>query len=429
MQMEAASRNRPEVRWRIGVRSRDAFGTERVQWREGGKRLQQDPPRVWILADPKPGHTTQSVGLAETLGWPCEVKDAGFPTHTKVTDRLFGPMSFDLTGQRASVLRGPWPDLVISTGWSTGPLARWIAEQGEGRTSTIAMGRKGGDVATNFDLVATCSYVRYPPHERRIALEAPLCQVTPARLADASAKFPGLFEGKASPRIVVLVGGGCAQYELDNGTARRLGDDVAEMARKAGGSVVVVTSRRTPESAIDLIENAITRGEKPVGEVHRWRADRTENPYLAYIAGADALVVTGESESMLAEACATGKPVSIYPVKKKAPSLGQRFVDLVTSVAFSRPKKGKGTFRPQQGREYFCARLIERGIVHPTRDLEMFHRVLVENGHAKMFDGTLDLSPQQPLNEAEKVAARVRELLGCEDDVRVPEEPRRASQG
>jgi mitochondrial fission protein ELM1 len=427
-QMEAASRNRPEVRWRLGVRRRNALGAEVVEWREGGKRLEKTPPRVWVLADPKPGHTTQSIGLADTLGWPSETKDAGFPAYTKITDRLFGPLAFDWSGRRAAVLRAPWPDLVISTGWSTGPLARWIAAQGEGRTSTIAMGRKGGDVATNFDLVATCSYVRYPPHERRIALEAPLCQVTPARLADAAAKFPALFEGQASPRIVLLVGGSCAQYEIDDDTARRLGEDVALMARRSGGSVVVVTSRRTPAGAIDRLEAAIAKGEHPVGHVHRWRADREENPYLAYLAGADAFVVTGESESMLAEACATGKPVSIYPVRKKAPSLGQRFVNLVTGVAFSRPKKSKGTFRPQQGREYLCSRLIERGLVHPTRDLELFHRNLVEHGHARMFDGVLDLAPHAPLNEADAVAARVRALLGCEDDRRIPEEPRRASE-
>src|SRR5690606_20534500 len=105
-----------------------------------------------------------------------------------------------------------------------------------------------------------------------------------------------LFAGKASPRIVVLVGGDCVQYELDDTTARRLGDDVAALAHKHGGSVVIVTSRRTPASAITLMEQSLRAGGQPVGEVHRWSADRKENPFLAYIAGADALVVTGESE-------------------------------------------------------------------------------------------------------------------------------------
>ena len=427
-QVEAASRKRPDVRWRVGVRCRTVLGAERVEWREGGKRLTKTPPRVWILADPKPGHTTQSIGLAETLGWPYEIKDGGFPSWTKLTDRLLDPTRFDPSGRRASVFQAPWPDLVISTGWATGPIARWIAGQGLGRTSVVAMGRKGGDVATNFDLVATCSYVRYPPHERRIELSAPLNQVTPGRLAEAAAKWPDLFGSLASPRIVVLAGGSCVQYDFDDASARRLGADVAAMARKAGGSVVVVTSRRTPESAVAALQSAIAG----VGEVHRWSADRAENPYLGYLAGADAFVVTGESESMLAEACATGKPVYIFPLVKKAPGLAQRFVNLVTTVAFSRPRKGKGTIRPQQGREYLCARLIERGIVHPSRDLEGFHRLLVERGSAKMFDGTLDLTPTAPLNEADVVAARVRTLLGCDDDrgpAQPPQrQPRRASQ-
>jgi len=426
-QLEAASRNQPEVRWRLGVRRRTLLGAEVVEWREGGKRLEQTDPLVWILADPKPGHTTQSIGLADTLGWPYEIRDGGFPLWSKVTDRLLGPLTVDPSGQRRQVFHAPWPDLVISTGWSTGPIARWIAKQGDGRTSVIAMGRKGGDVATNFDLVATCSYVRYPPHERRIALSAPLCQVTPSRLQEAAAKFPDLFQGKPSPRIVVLAGGDCAQYEFDDATARRLGDDLAALARKHDGSVVVVTSRRTPPGAVSLLEASLRGDDKPVGEVHRWSANRSENPYLGYLAGADVLVVTGESESMLAEACATGKPVYIYPLRKKPPGPVQRLIDTVTTKAFSRPRKSKGTFRPQQGREYFCSRLIERGVIHPTRDLEEFHRGLVAGGYAKIFDGTLDLSMHPALNEADVVAARVRALLGCSDTRRAPEEPLRAS--
>ena len=427
-QMEAAARNRPDVRWRIGVRHAGLLGSEQVEWREGGRRLETAPPSVWILADPKPGHTTQSIGLADTLGWPVEVKDVGFPWWTKVTDRLFGPMAFDRDGRRAAELRGPWPDLVISTGWSTSPVARWIARQGQGRTSVVAMGRKGGDVAASYDLVATCSYVRYPPHERRIPLRAPLCQVTPERLADAASRFPHLFDEHAYPRIVVLVGGSCAGYEIDDATARSLGEGVAAMARNARGSVVIVTSRRTPPSAIDCMEVALGAGEAAVGEVHRWSADRRDNPYVAYLAGADALVVTGESESMIAEACATGKPVMIFPVRRTKPTLGQRLTTLVTNVAFSRPMKRKGTFRPQQGREYLCARLIERGIVHPARDLEAFHQGLVDSGHARMFDGTLDLSPVPPLRESEAVASRVRALLGCDQGGgQVPEQPRRAT--
>lgn len=417
--MEASSRLRPELRWRIGVRRRAFAGTETVEWREGGRRLDQTPPNVWILADPKPGHTTQSIGLAEALGWPYQIKDAGFPTWTKVTDRLLGPYALDPGGHRTRTLAPPWPDLVISTGWSTVPVAKAIAKRGNGRTTVVQMGRKGGEISPSVDLVATCSYVRYPPNQRRVEIAAPINQVTPKRLRDAQAKFAHLFDDLAAPRIVVLVGGLCSQYELGGDVGERLGRDVAAMTRKAGGSVVAVTSRRTPEETIVALERAVAG----IGKVHRWRADEKENPYLGYLAGADAIVVTGESESMIAEACSTGKPVTIYPVPKKPLHLGQRLVQLVTDTAYSKPRKRKGTFRPQQGTEYFCSRLIERGIVHPARDLEAFHRSLVERGHARIFDGTLELEPPVALREAEVVADRVRALLGCTKTAPSPEVP------
>ena len=52
---------------------------------------------------------------------------------------------------RSKTLRPPWPDVVISTGWRTVPITRWIAEQSGGRTRTVQMGRKGGDVVERFD--------------------------------------------------------------------------------------------------------------------------------------------------------------------------------------------------------------------------------------------------------------------------------------
>ncbi|HYC57919.1 MAG TPA: ELM1/GtrOC1 family putative glycosyltransferase [Candidatus Binatia bacterium] len=403
-QIEAAARKRPELHWRLGVQT----AAHEVAWREGGRRIQSEPPRVMILSDPKPGHTTQSIGLTEELGWPVEVVDLGFPQYTKVTDRLFEPTTIDPGGRRRKLLRPPWPDLVVSTGWTTGPIARWIAAQSDGRVRTVQMGRKGGDVATNFDLVVTCSHVRYPPHERRIQIVAPINQVTPGRLAEAAARFPDLFGWAPHPRIVVLVGGSCAQFTFDVETARRLGRDIADAARASGGTVFVVTSRRTGDDAVAAIEAAVAG----VGQVHRWNAGRKDNPYLAYLAGADALVVTAESESMIAEACATGKPVFLYPVPKKKPGPVQSAIDWITTQAFSSPRKRKGTIRPQQGREYFCARLIERGLIHPTRDMAALYRALVEGGYARMFAVPLDLTPPARLMETQAVADRVRAMLG-----------------
>ena len=72
--------------------------------------------------------------------------------------------------------------------------------------------------------------------------------------------------------------------------------------------------------------------------------------------------------------------------------------------------------RPQQGPEYLCARLIERGIVRPPRDLAALHQDLIRRGVAQPFT----LSPANwqfgpALHEAGDAAGKVRTLLGLID--------------
>ena len=75
--------------------------------------------------------------------------------------------------------------------------------------------------------------------------------------------------------------------------------------RRQGGAVVATPSRRTGAAGLAVLRERL-RGVP--GEV--W--DGTgENPYFAFLAVADALLVTADSVSMVSEAAATGKPVHI----------------------------------------------------------------------------------------------------------------------
>ena len=127
---------------------------------------------------------------------------------------------------------------------------------------------------------------------------------------------------------------------------------------------------------------------------------------------ADVLVVTGDSESMLAEAVATGKPLYIYPLPEKPPRLRTRLREWVLRTAGSMPRKAKGTVRPQQGLEYYCARLIERGFVRPERDVTRLHDRLIALGVARRFGAPLEREGGVILDEIDDVARRIRGLLG-----------------
>jgi hypothetical protein len=206
--------------------------------------------------------------------------------------------------------------------------------------------------------------------------------------------------------VALLVGGTSALHRLDAETATRMGREVADFVRAAGGSLLVVTSPRTGASA----GAALRAGMEGAGRFYEWQPGDAANPYLGCLAVADALVVTGDSESMLAEAAATSKPLYIYPLPDGENSLRKRLRVWVSRRA--RSHQGNPTGRSRLQLQLFCARVIELGLVRPRRDLTAMHRCLIEAGHARPFGAPLDTERRPPLRELDQVAERVRILLG-----------------
>ncbi|HYC00944.1 MAG TPA: ELM1/GtrOC1 family putative glycosyltransferase [Candidatus Limnocylindrales bacterium] len=404
---EAAARH-PHVRWQLAVQG----GPARLVVRRGGPRPDGKPPAVWILADHKLGHTTQSVGLASALGWPYEIKRLAFNALQKLDNRLLGAKLLSLDARRSDPLTPPWPDLVIATGRTVAPIARWIGEQSGGRSRIVQMGRRGALArADAFDLSVVCGFFGYPVHPRRFETLAPLTAIDDAVLTSAGQRWRDLFADMPRPHVALLVGGSSAAHRLDGPTAARMAAQVAEKARDAGGSLYIVTSPRTGEAATAALRQAVAR----IGEharLYEWKRGDDGNPYMGCLAVADVLVVTADSESMLAEAAATDRPLYIYPVPTVEGGWQRRMRGRIVQRASARPRKAKGTVRPQQGLEYVCARMIERGIVRPPRNIAELHRRLVAEGHARFFGEALDLTRRVPLRELAAVAERVRALLG-----------------
>jgi mitochondrial fission protein ELM1 len=402
---ESASARQPCVRWELCFHGRSGP----VALREGGPRPDGRPPSVWVLADDRPGNTSQSIGLAEALGWPTEIKQLRLGAWSLLNNRLLGASRRGADPRRSSPLEPPWPDLVIAAGRRTAPVALWVREQSLGRTRLVQLGRKGGDAAELFDLVVTPSYCRLFPHPRRIETSTALHKLNEARLAEAAARWKERLEAAPAPRIALLVGGTSGQYTLDVAGARRLGEDVMRLAREVGASVFATTSRRVSPRAGDALVEALAGA----AYVHRWAPDDTENPYMGFLALADAIVVTGDSEAMLAEATTVGRPVYVYPLPVRWSFRAlNRPREWTLQRARARPQNRRGTVRPQRGLEYWCARLIDRGFVRPTRDLDRLHERLVRLGVARRFGAPFEFQRVDGLREGHEVAQRVRALMG-----------------
>ena len=412
-QLQAISRRHPSIHWTLHFHSTNRQGQSSTLIRQGGRWL-DSPPQVWILSDGKVGHSTQSEGLAKSLGWPYKVKQLHFhPWNNtqKILWALFPPNNRGLNKNKSSPLEAPWPDIVISTGWRPAPIARWIREQNDGKTRIIQLGRKGGGSADLFDVVITPSYYGFAPHPHRIETLAPLNELTPESLVQVSQRWPNLFDHAPHPRIVLVVGGSTARFTLTKDFARTIGNQLRDLANSCGGKVFAVTSPRTGNEVSQALQSVL----KPDHHFHEWQPNQSDNPYLAYLAGADVIIVTGESESMLAEAASLGKPVYIIPLPENPPTWKIRFSEAIVQRAQSRPLNKRGTVRPQQGLERLCARLIQSGLVQPRRDLASLHNSLIKQGIARPFGEPIENGLRPQLRETERVAKKIKDILGIFD--------------
>ena len=342
-------------------------------------------PRIWLIKAYRAGEYVQIQALAEALGWPYEIKALNY-RKTEFRASLF--RRSDLRGiniEKSSPLIPPWPDLVISAGMRNEPVCRWIRRQSAGRTAIVHLGRPWADLA-QFDLVITTPQYRLPAHPNVLKNLLTLHRVTSERLQAEAWRWQPRLAALSLPRpfVAVIVGGNSGPYTFGPKTAARLARVASAMALEKGGSLLVTTSARTPPDA----SRELARGITAPLHFYQWRPDDDDNPYYAYLALADAIIVTAESISMLSEACATGKPVYLF-------DMGD---DHTVDKDF-------------RWSALFYRWLIHWGPKRLTRDISLIHRQIVEAGRAVWLGDVFPEHDLSPLDDLHRAVEGVRRLI------------------
>ena len=394
-QFELVASHYPAVRWRLCIQN-----NRRLSIVEGNE-YNNDDAVVWVIANQKPGHTAQATALAEKVGWPYQVVRV-----PQIFKSLLLVMLRNNFGQVAP-LRPPWPNVVIACGWWPTRVARWIKMRSGGHARLLLAGRKCGPIKSPTDILVSCKHFHLPLHERRIETLLPVHPITDSSLDTARQLGQQIMDGATQPRVALLVGGSSKQHALTAADAAVLGRRALEQVRAVGGSLFAVTSRRTGNKAAAALAKTL----HGAAQLHVWSHGEANNPYLSYLAAADILIVTGESESMLMDAIATGKPVYIYPLRQRRYGPWLTLGAKLSEWSQRQPKNRRGTERPQQGFEYLCSRVLKSEWILAPRDLDGLHRGLVENGMARMFGQPFSSTETPPPPITDDLGRRLRMML------------------
>jgi mitochondrial fission protein ELM1 len=295
------------------------------------KPADDDAPLVWVLHDGKAGMASQSLGLAEATGFAFVEKSLTVHLPWAILPPQLWLAPLEAVSDNGARLQPPWPDLVIACGRNTAAPALAIRRASNGRTVTaqIQDPRIGRDA---FDLMLV------PEHDRLrgpriITTKGALHRVTAAKLAAARQRFPEL---AALPRPIlgVLIGGSNRAYRLTLDQLGAFADAIAASLRTTGGSVVLTPSRRTGEAGIALLRERLKGLPATIWDM------TGDNPYYAYLAIADAFLVTADSVSMISEAAATGRPVHILGLAGGDAKFA-RFHQVMREAGITRPFAGQ----------------------------------------------------------------------------------------
>ena len=267
-------------------------------------------PDTWILQTHASGDNEQCLALAEALDGPVVIKHLDWPAGAEdraITRRLLSGTDDGEHRRRALGLQAPWPSLIVCCGRRASRIAFWVKQQSGGRTRIVSIGRAHRAIA-EYDLLVGTPQFMLPKRPNVVGLRLPL-----ARQKRTQHARNGVVSAP-KPWFTILLGGEVKEFDTAASTLKEAALRAQMAADRHGGSVIVCTSRRTPEAWINAVESALFRPR-----VYRWsaapandnHANDNGNPYETLLRESTCLFVTADSASMILDGCGSGTPTYV----------------------------------------------------------------------------------------------------------------------
>lgn len=295
-----------------------------------------DPRNCWIVTDGAAGNENQCLALAHYMGLDAET----FRISISQPWKMFAPhlrvgARFALPADLQKRLSGTLPAVLMTAGRHGALAALIIKRVGHNQTFCIQLLDPRIDPA-HFDIVIC------PRHDQLtgpnvITTLGALHRIDKQSLKTERLRWAAQLEVLPAPRIAILIGASNSAYAIDRSYVERMADTVDDWIKTRGGSVMVTTSRRTPESLQQVIRQ---RFSQLPGSI--WTGPNgPDNPYRGFLAWADRFVVSADSVNLLSEACGTGKPVYCHVPQSRRPKF-TRFHQYLKEAGLTLPLDHQG---------------------------------------------------------------------------------------
>ena len=312
-------------------------------------------PSSLIVTDGKIGDLVQCRGVAEAMGLE-PVERIVAPRFPWAWIAPYGPGD---PRERPASLGAPYPDIAIGSGRRAVPFLRGIKGASKGRTFTICLkDSRVGERAADFTWVPSHDDLR--GRTVMVTLTSPHT-LSQERIAAARAELAEDIAALPSPRVTVLLGGPSGRNRFSAANIALLAERVAALASQAG-AFLLTPSRRTPASLTTTVSRALEATGRPL---RVWNGTG-ENPYVPWMAAADAIVVTGDSVNMVGEAAAMGRPVLVHRPDALSPKI-TGFLDAMAAEGAILPiEDGLVTraFAPRDATPHIAAEALRRYHLH-----------------------------------------------------------------
>lgn len=309
---------------------------------------------AWIITEGMAGTENQCIGVAEHLDLKqVVVKRVGL----KFPFNYLCPYVFRKVPRWAIICddwHAPWPDLVIAAGRKAISPALSIPGAYKVFIQNPRIDTK------YFDLVAI------PAHDNVTGANVLVTTGAPNRihhgaLEKAAAQFKGQFDHLPQKKIAIMIGGDSKTHTMPHDFAKVLFAQLLPFIQSGECGILITCSRRTPTPIREQLKTLFS-----TPACYFW--DGTgENPYHAFLAEADVLLVTEDSTSMLSDALTTGKPTYRLP------------------------------------------------LYGGSKKFNRLYNALEDQGGLRLFEGDLETWMYEPLNDAKMIADEIKKHFAKQD--------------